>query len=128
MSKGMSIDECVKNAETFIQNNGICLLLFDVKGSSNYDNPTDLINRLYDMMKDLNKKFGKYFPEHKLAVSFRKEKGFKFLLGDASWTGINSADVIPEIISYQKNKYPDIDLYWGVAIDGYDEERTKIAK
>lgn len=128
MTKGMSVDECVRNAEVFISRHGLCLLIFDVRGSSGFEDKNSLISRLHLMMDDLNERFYGYFPENNLAVYSRREQGFQFLFGDASWAGINSSDVIPDIIKYQKEKYPDIPLYWGVARNGYDEENTKIAK
>jgi len=121
----MSVDECVQNAEVFIQSQGTCLLLFDVKGSKDF-NTNNLMSKLSFMMKDLNQRFEEYFPEHELAAYSRKEKGFQFLLGDGSWTGINSAEIIPEVIRYQRKKYSDIPLYWGVARDGYDRDGMKI--
>lgn len=128
MTKGMSVDECIQNVENFIGSRGACLLLFDVRGSRNFENPKNLVDILSQMMKDINQKFGKYFPEHELAAYSRKEKGFQFLLGDGSWTGINSANIIGEIVDYQMKNYPNIHLYWGVAKDGYDDERIKIVK
>jgi hypothetical protein len=128
MEKGLTIEQCVDKAEGYISKQGICLLLFDVKGSTNFSDKTYLINCLQAMMQDLNSQFGDYFPENTLANSITSEKGFNFLLGDASWTGINSSKAIPEIVTYQKQNYPNIPLYWGVAEDGFDKEGVKIAK
>jgi len=125
--KGMTLEECVDKAREYIAANGTCLFLFDVKGSKNFD-PRGLMDRLRSMMEDLNSQFAQYLPENDLAVYERKETGFVFILGDASWAGINTADVIPTIVEYQQQHYPDIPLYWGVAKDGYDREGTKIAK
>jgi hypothetical protein len=128
MAKGMSLDLCVKLAEDYIAHQGMCLLLFDVKESRKFEHPAKLMQRLSSMMEDLNQKFEPYFPEHNLAACSRKEKGFQFLLGDGSWTAINSASIIPKIINYQSKNYPNIPLYWAVAKDGYDRERTKIVR
>jgi len=128
MVKGMSVDRCVRNAKDFIKNQGACLLLFDVKKSESFKNSSELVNSLLSMMEDINQEFGGFFPENNLAVYSRKEKGFQFLLGDGSWAGINRPDIIPRVIEYQKNKYPDIPLYWSVARDGYDKENVKIVK
>ena len=80
------------------------------------------------MMEDLNAKFSEYFPENSLATYTRREKGFEFLLGDGSWAGINSAEIIPKIIHYQEKNYQEIKLYWDVARDGFDKKGVKIVK
>ncbi len=125
--KGMSLEQCINSAREIISQQGKCLLLFDVKDSKSKDRQ-ELGEHLEEMMKDLNQKFQAYFPEHNLAVYSRKEKGFQFLLGDGSWTAINSAEIISLIIKYQREKYPLLILYWGVAKDGYDEPHVRIVK
>ena len=120
--KGLTTDECVKKARNYIKKYGQCLLWFDVVRSRDFPDATRLVQRLKAMMKGLNYKFGKHFPKNHLAVIFRTEKGFQILFGDCSWAGINNAEIIPEIIKYQKEKYPDISLWWGIAKDGYKEE------
>jgi|SaaInlStandDraft_4_1057021.scaffolds.fasta_scaffold38759_3 hypothetical protein len=119
-NKGMSLDECIENATKLISKNDICLLLFDVIDSRNFDDRAKLQLDLFDMLNDLNGKFGEYFPEHNIVVYTRVERGFECLLGDSSWAGINSAEVIPKIIEYQKEEYPNIPLYWSIAKDSYD--------
>lgn len=130
-NKGMSIDECVSKAQEYISINGQCLLLFDMIGSKKYDsyetrNP--LQKRLIAMTKDITEKFSDNFPLSNINCLVRYEKGFEFLLGDGSWAAIDDASVIPKIAEYQKEKYPDIPLRWGVAIDGFHEEGIKIVK
>ncbi len=125
--KGSSIEDCVKEAEKIISKYGICLLLFDVKNSKGFDNGQRLQKQLESMIKDLNEKFSKYFPETDIATYVRKERGFMVLLGDGSWAGIDSSEAIKKIVEYQKENYPDIPLYWDVAKDGFDE-RTKIVR
>ena len=128
MCKGMSIDECVELADNFIRNQGMCLLCFDVKNSRGFKDSKELVKRLNHMMNDINQNFANYFPEQCLANYVRVEKGFQTLLGDGSWAGINSSEIIPKIIEYQKNKYSNIPLYWGVARDGFDCERIKLLR
>ena len=128
MKKGMSLEECIEFANEFIAEQGKCLLLFDVVNSRNLKDRKLLNRKLKMMMGNLNQKFNNYFPEHDLAVYGRLEKGFQFLLGDGSWTAINSTRIISEIIEYQKNTYPNIPLYWGVSKNGYDEENIKIVR
>lgn len=119
--KGLTINGCVRRARKYIAEFGMCLLWFDVQGSRNFPNGFRLHERLTTMMQDLNRKFGKHFPRNNLSVIVRFEKGFQLLHGDSSWTGINNAEIIPEICKYQKEKYPDILLWWGVAKDGYKD-------
>jgi len=128
LNKGLSIEECVDKAREYITDQGICLLLFDVKGSRKVKDQNNLQNRLEIMMQDLNSKFSDYFPENSLAAPTRIEKGFQVLLGDGSWAGINHTDIIPEIYDYQKTNYPDIPVYWGVAKDGFDKEGVSVVK
>lgn len=122
--KGLTIDECVKKARKYIKKYGACLLWFDVVGSRRFSDPHWLRHRLETMMKDVNSKFSDYFLETDLAIAGRVEKGFQTLRpgDDSSWAGINNAEIIPEIIEYQKEKYSDIPVYWGVAKDGYAGE------
>jgi hypothetical protein len=120
--KGLTVEECIKKARKYIKKYGVCLLWFDVVRSRDFPDATKLVQRLKAAMKSLNYKFGKHFPKNNLAVMFRAEKGFQVLHGDCSWVGIDNAEIIPEIIRYQKEKYPDIPLWWGVAKDGYKDE------
>ena len=129
--KGFSIDECVEKAARYISENGSCLLLFDVIGSRKYDTyetRNTLQQRIFAMAKDINSRFDRYFPLSNINCICDYEKGFEKILGDGSWAAINDASVIPEIIQYQKTHYPDVPLYWGVAIDGFDDEGMKLVK
>lgn len=123
----MSIEDCARKAKNLISENGICLLLFDVRNSKRYDGKL-LNQRLKEMMADLNKNFYAYLPKNNLAVLIRKERGFQTLAGDSSWAGINFSEAVREIADYQAKHYPEIKLYWGVAKDGFDEEGTAIAR
>ena len=127
VKKGMSLVECVKYADEFISENGECLLLFDVNGFRKMNIPECYVE-MERMMKDFNDRFSEYFPENRLATPTRKEKGFEILVGDSSWAGINSSEVIPKIIEYQRRIYSNIPLYWGVAKDGFDNERLKLVR
>ncbi|HPS40766.1 MAG TPA: hypothetical protein PLQ50_02040 [Candidatus Woesebacteria bacterium] len=125
--KGLPIEECVAKAQKYIEENGVCLFLFDVKESKKYPDRQALQKKLFLLIQDLNQQFAQYFPENSLATCTRKEKGFCNLLGDGSWVGINDALVIPMIANYVKENYPDLSLYYGVAKNGYDQA-TKIVK
>jgi hypothetical protein len=122
MKKGMSVEKCVEKAEKVIAKHGVCLLLYDVKGSKKYEDLYKLIKRLEYMQNDLNEKYKEYFVEHDLWIPGRKEKGFLPYHGDGGRAGINSAEIIPDIITYQKNNYPDISLYWDVIRDYLDKK------
>ena len=131
MGKGMNLEECVSYADECISENGECLLLFDVDDFKRMDSDNRYVI-LETMMEDFNQKFDEYFPVNNLATKDystpREEKGFQVTLGDGSWAGINSSEVIPKIIEYQRENYPDISLSWGVARDGYDNERLKLVR
>ena len=132
--KGLTIDECVKRAEKFIASQGICLLLYDIKGSRKMYNRENIKGSLnltaeefaqkIEYMKEiLNTKFSEYMPENNLRIGGGKlEKGFQIYRGDSAVAGINSAEIIPEIVNYQKQMFPDIPLYWSVAKDLFDHD------
>ena len=127
VKKGLTIGECTAKAETYISKNGVCLFLFDVKGSKQSPNREELQEQLFCLTNELNIEFDRYFPENNLATISRQEKGFYSLLGDGSWVGINNAEVIPMIVNYIQKSYPNISFYYDVAVDGYDEA-TKLVK
>jgi len=52
MTKGSSIKACVKKAQKYIEQNGVCLLLFDVKGHRFFQNNQKLFDSLEKMMTD----------------------------------------------------------------------------
>ena len=127
MKKGLSIEECVSKARGYISEQGICLLIFDVKGSRNYPDRQKLQERLKEMIKMLNFKYSIFMPENSL-LKEHKTKGFQFVAGDSCAAAINSADAIYEIERCQRKWYPDIPLYWAVAKDSYDEQGMSIAR
>ncbi|PKL31564.1 hypothetical protein CVV43_01690 [Candidatus Saccharibacteria bacterium HGW-Saccharibacteria-1] len=126
--KGATIEQCINKADKFIDKNGLCLFLFDVKGSKDYKPRQELQDRLNNLLAELNTEFDEYLPLNNLAVMIHEEKGFNTLLGDSSWAGINSSKAITEISDYISKNYADINFRYDVAEDGYDEENTKIAK
>lgn len=126
--KGMSIEACIKIANKLIEQNGLCLFLMDVKKSKQFSNRQELNTQLESLIQDLNTKFDEYFPENNLATPTRTEKGFPFLFGDGAWTAINDSEVIPKIIDYSSNNYPELNFYYNVAEDGYDENGTRTVK
>ena len=74
------------------------------------------------MKESLNTKFSEYMPENDLDFKTIFKKGFQIQGGDAAVAGINSAEIIPEIVNYQKEMFPDVPVYWSVARDGFDKE------
>jgi hypothetical protein len=119
--RSMRVGNCVAKARKYIDEQGMCLLLFDVKGFKKL--PDELKDKLPAMANDLNSRFRDYFPENSLlGIPGRIDKGFKLIGGDGFAAGINNPDIIPEIRKYQKTKYPDIPVYWGVAKDCYDKK------
>lgn len=129
-AKGISVEECVKKAESLIKKNGTCLFLFDVKGSKKYsiEGRQKLQYQLIDMITGINTEFDEYFPQNNLALLVEEEKGFNSLLGDGSWVGINNSAVIPKITDYIKKNYSNIEFHFNVAKDGFDEKALKTVK
>ncbi len=126
--KGVSVDECIKKADKYINQNGSCLFLFDVKDSRVNPNRQQLQEQLINLMAVLNTEFEQYLPENNLMVSVRQEKGFSSLFGDGSWAGINNSQVIEKIIDFIHQKMPSVEFYFDVAQHGYDSPNLKIVK
>ncbi len=119
-AKGLPIDECVRRASRYISEQGMCLLLFDVKGSRNFPESYCMEKKLEEMADDINCKFSGYLPENSLAGKLGK--GFSIFRGDSGIGCINSVDAVREISDYQKARYGEISLYWSVAKDSDDRE------
>ena len=128
--KGITIDECVKKAQDLIDKNGICLFLFDVKGSKKYstEDRQKLQIELINLIKDMNIEFDDYFPKNNLATVTREEKGFYLLLGDGSLVAINNSEVIPKITDFINQKLPNVSFHYNVACDGYDQKAMTTIK
>ena len=119
--KGLTIEECVRRAKKFIDSQGVCLLLYDIKESRNFE-VNEFVQKRREMQESLNNKFSKYMPKNDLDFMGIFKKGFQIYRGDAAVAGINSAEIIPEIVKYQKEMFPDVQLYWSVAKDGFDKK------
>ena len=119
--KGLTIDECVRRAKEFIDDQGVCLLIYDIKGSRNFE-INEFVKKRLEMKERLNNKFSKNMPENDLDFRTIFKKGFQIQRGDAAVAGINSAEIIPEIVNYQKEMFPDVPLYWSVAKNGFDKK------
>lgn len=128
IEKGISVSKCVDKAQKYIKDNGVCLFLFDVKGSKQYEDRQLLQSKLKDLISDMNIEFDQYFPKNNLATETREEKGFYGLLGDGSWVGINNSEVIPQIVEFMNEKLPNVSFHFNVAKDGHDQEALKTVK
>lgn len=128
IEKGISVSKCVDKAQKYIEDNGVCLFLFDVKGSKKYEDRQLLQSKLKDLISDMNIEFDQYFPKNNLATETREEKGFYGLLGDGSWVGINNSEVIPKMVEFMKEKLPGVSFHFNVAKDGHDHEALKTVK
>ena len=126
----LSAEECIAKADDFINVNGMCLFLMDVVRSRQLalDQRIRLQQRLLVAMHDMNKQFAQYFPTNDLAVLRREETGFERVLSDGTWAGINSSEVIPLIIDYMHEHFPDTQFHYCIAKDGYDKEGTAIVR
>ena len=121
--KGSTLEKCVEKAEKYIDEKGICLLLFDVKNSKKYsrDRYKEMFDTMKLLMEDINKKFSDYLPLNSLRIYDANDIGFVMVKGDSACAGVNSHIAVEEIIKYQKEKYPYFELWWEVAEDGWDE-------
>jgi len=120
----LSVEQCVALADKFIASNGACLFIVDIMNSSRgkTEMNVDLYVLLHEFADKANEKFSEYFPANNLAVGdFRTEQGFDYFLGDATWVGINSSEVIPKLVELKETEFPDLPLYYGVAEDGWGD-------
>lgn len=117
-------ERAVSEAERIIAENGVCLFIVDLVGSSKHWNDASYkgFELLETFLKEISKEFAEYLPENTLANGSRKtEIGFEGRLGDAGWGGINDAKVIPLIIKFKEEKYPELELHYGVSEDGWGD-------
>jgi hypothetical protein len=121
--KGLSLEECIKRADKYIAEQGLCVLAMDVKNSGKYlrEDANAYTDKLRGMVRDLNHAFALYLPTNKI-VNGAEEKGFKIVRGDQVIGAIDSVEAIRKIHDYQVEHYPELPLYWGVAKDGWDEK------
>lgn len=126
----LSVEECVAKATRYVASRGMCLFLMDAVGSRRLTvaDHCRFLDRLSVAMHDMNERFITYFPINKLATPSRIETGFTASLGDGTWAGINSPEVIPQIASYMKEHFPDIRFRYGIARDGYDGKATALVR
>lgn len=113
----MDLEQCVALAKEIIEEQGVCLLAFDIIGSQT-DSPR-LAFAGWDMADHLSNLFARYMPHNTLANMVDVQKGFR-TVGDLGYAGINHPDAVREIIKYCTFAYPEIPLRWGVGLDGWD--------
>lgn len=123
--KGISIEECIEKANKYIEKNGTCLFVMDLKNSTSSTNASERLNQL---IADLNSMFEENMPENDLRAKSVYHKGFVRVLGDGLLAGINDSRVIEESANYIDEAYSDLSFYYNVAVDGYDEEAIKTIK
>jgi hypothetical protein len=121
--KGLSLDACIRRAEKYIAEQGLCVLAMDVKNSGEYLKKEGYVytDKLRNMVRDLNHAFVGYLPVNSI-ITGAEEKGFKIVRGDQIIGAINSAEAVKKIHDYQIEHYPKMPLYWTVAKDGWDEK------
>ena len=126
--KGMTLEECTDRANRFIGRNGICLLLLDVQNASQYYY-TSTMHQFYEnfqqLLAGLNTNFAEYMPPNDLLAYGQEYAGFRTVIGDSAGAGINSSEVIPDIMAYTNDILP---CYFAVGEDGFDREATKLVK
>ena len=121
--KSISIEQCILKAQKYIDEQGVCLFLYDVKGSKKYS-PIDrqsLQKNLIKIKNELNIKFSEYFPTNTLRCLVEEDTGATIMGGDGCLIGINNAEVIPKIVDYLKENCPEASFHYNVAKDGWDD-------
>lgn len=122
IEKGISIETCIEKADKYIEENGACLFVLDLKNSRSR---TATLERLDNLLDDLNVMFDEYLPQNQLRTAIDTDRGFMRVLGDGVLAGITDARVIPETAEYIQEHYEDLSFYYNVAVDGYDKEGTR---
>ncbi len=120
----LTLDECLEKAARLIEENGICMFIVDIKGSTNYgtESNVDYFKELFRFTKEVSEKYDSLFPVNHLSIGpSRTEKGFEYGLGDARWAGVDSIETIKLIHEYKEKNFPNLPLYYGVAADGWSE-------
>lgn len=123
--KGISIEACTEKANLYIEQNGECLFVLDLKKSRENNNNSV---RLDELLEDLNTMFDEHLPHNQLRTQHAEDRGFMRILGDGILAGISSSQVIPEAAEYIEGHYSDLDFYYNVAVDGYDEDGIRTIK
>lgn len=128
--KGISVEQCVLKARKYINEQGVCLFAYDVKGSKSYskEERQQLQKKLIETKNELMNKFGEYFPTNTLRCLVEEDTGPTIVGGDGCLIGINNAEVIPKITDYLKENCPEIFFHYNVAKDGWDEDGIRTVK
>lgn len=108
----MSLKRCVSLADRFVNEQGFCILAYDVIGSSRMDLNFFISTRDF-MKEDLNKRFRKYFHPGFGTIGIRDR--FDTYRGDSAGACIGSAEGVEKIIIYQGENYVHFPVRWVVA-------------
>jgi hypothetical protein len=127
--KGSSLEQCVEKSEKYIKKTGVCVLVYDLKGSSNYSSEKwhHMLSRLNILRNDLNNTFKDRIPNDPFGED-PHGYGFQPMRGDSGCAPINSAEAVREIINYVSANYKDIPLWWEVAKDYWDRKGMRMLK
>jgi hypothetical protein len=125
----LPVDGCVQKAEELIKKNGVCLFLFDMRGSRDYPNEKrrELQVQFIDLRDELQTKFGEYFPRHNLSGWLLGETQGVQIIGDGASVGIDNSQIIPEMVNLI-NQRVLTSFRFNIAEDCYDEKNMKTVK
>lgn len=117
----LTAEECFARASELIAEHGICLFLVDIVHSTSqgwdyHDRQFELLSRYRLRATEL---FGHAMPENSLAGSYRVDRGFEGVFGDAAWTAIEDPELVWSLIELKDREFPELQLHYGVAADGY---------
>jgi|TARA_B100002003_G_C14135459_1_gene546051 hypothetical protein len=125
--KGSTLEQCVEKAEKYISQNGVCVLVYDVKNSSSKDDLQSIYITLDKINEDLNVRFAKFIPNEPFGYDCQGH-GFQSYMGDSAFSAVNSTSGIKEIIEYTHQSYPDIEFHWEIAKDYWDKKAIRMLK
>ena len=105
----MSLEKCVEKAKEYVEQQGFCILCYDVVGSGNIPNLLEVFSR---MNSDISKRFKVYLCNHPEiscselgAIGLRDR--FEIYRGDMASACVNSSEGVKSIMQYHEKKYKE---------------------
>ena len=118
----------VRRARKILEKNDSFLLVFDVKGSKNW-NATIGLEELYRRVDEFCRKVTKIYKKNIVRGERTGSSYFESfirIIGDGGGGYFNSAEVITEIMALAHKELYPIEFWWNVAEDIWDEENSRI--
>lgn len=120
--KGLSIEQCVERAERILEVSSLCLFQIDL-----VDSRMDVMGyehaRMQGFIGSVNATFAARLPVYSIARYGVAEQGMAGLVrGDEAYVGVDSPNLIVDIVDFKEIEYPELKLHYGVAVDGWDKD------